>query len=97
MSKIRMALLKDCATIGIAWIDASGVGQAIRVNVPRRKQEMIKRAIAEGKHFPEPKARPTGPIGKSEGGILYKKPSLILPADAAEAQDSEESGPKIIV
>ena len=96
MSKIRMALLKDCATIGIAWIDASGVGQAIRVNVPRRKQEMIKRALKEGRDFPQAKQRPTGPMGKTEGGIVYKKPSLILPADAVESEEGQDAGPKII-
>lgn len=87
MSKIRMALLKNCEVIGVAWVDKSGVGQAIKINVPRRKQEVIRRAIKEGIDFPkEKKAEPVAPVGETESGVLYKKPSLILPADLRNDQ-----------
>ncbi len=85
MSKIRMALLKDFTVVGIAWLDKTGVGQAIRINIPRRKQAIIKKAVAEGLEFPTAKAIPknNGPIAQTDSGVVYKKPSLILPADLA--------------
>lgn len=98
MSKIRMALMKECSYVAVAWIDKSGVGQAIKINLPRRKQEVLQRALKEGIDFPEPKPQkqaPKGAYATTESDILYKKPSLILPASAVE--ETDQPGPKIIV
>ncbi len=86
MSKIRMALLKDCSIVAVAWIDKSGVGQAIKINIPGRKQKIIRQALVEGKHFPEsaPPKVDHGPLTETPSGILHKKPSLIIPDSALE-------------
>lgn len=92
MSKLRIALLKDCSVVAVAWIDKSGVGQAIKINIPGRKQKIIRQALAEGIDFPEPKAAPEkvdhGPLTETPSGILHKKPSLIIPASALEETPS---------
>lgn len=85
MSKIRMALLKNCTMIGIAWLDKSGAGQAIKINIPRRKQEVIIRALKEGIDFPK-----SAPANKEEA------PKIILPAGELLRQESEKNGTPLI-
>lgn len=82
MSKIRMALLKNCSVIGIAWLDKNGTGQVIRINIPNRRQEIIRRVLKEGIDFPN---------------VKKEEPSkLILPASELLRQEAEKAGKPII-
>lgn len=81
MTKIRMALLKNTTIIGIAWLNKEGQGEAIKINIPVRKQTIIRRALKEGLDFPTVKHEPS---------------KLILPAAVLNAQDAEKAGKSII-
>ncbi len=83
MSKIRLAILKNCTIIGVAFINKQGQGEAIKINIPNRKQEIIRRALKEGLDFP-----------KSEPKKEESK--LILPASELLRQESEKTGEPII-
>lgn len=96
MAKIRLAILKDCSYIGVAWIDKKAGGQAMRINIPRRKQEILKNILLNGIDFPEGVAKTAGKIAETRSGVIYKRPSLILPASAVEPEGQEQPAPKII-
>lgn len=82
MSKIRIAILKNCTVIGVAWLDKSGAGQAIKINIPTRKQGVIRRALRDGIDFPK--------VAKEEAS------KLILPAGELLRQEAEKTGAPLI-
>lgn len=95
MSKIRMALMNDCAYIAIAYIHKSGQGQAIRINLPRRKQELLQKVLKDGLDFPDSKpVKPASKIGQTDAGVVYKKPSLIIPASAMDQPMPQPQRPR---
>lgn len=86
MSKIRMAFFDDYSFIGIAFINPDGTRAAIKISIPQRKRHMLKRVVAEGLDFPEPK-----PANKEEPS------KLILPANVLLQQEAEKTGgPRIV-